>query len=155
MRGLWWKFLGADRLPEKAKKNLGIVALLYFIQGAPAAILWEVLPVYFRLHGVSLRAIGGQIQGRLLFRNDDEKARARKWGITDLNRKYSMLDMAKGDVMFAATGVTDGTMLRGVRRFHGGAKTHSMVMRSKTGTVRLIEASHHFAGKPGGAPAEG
>jgi MFS transporter, PAT family, beta-lactamase induction signal transducer AmpG len=59
MRGLWWKFLGADRLPEKAKKNLGIVALLYFIQGAPAAILWEVLPVYFRLHGVSLRAIGG------------------------------------------------------------------------------------------------
>jgi len=59
MRGLLWKFLGADRLPEKAKKNLGIVALLYFIQGAPVAILWEVLPVYFRLHGVSLRAIGG------------------------------------------------------------------------------------------------
>jgi PAT family beta-lactamase induction signal transducer AmpG len=59
MRGLLWKFLGADRLPEKAKKNLGIVALLYFIQGAPVAILWEVLPVYFRLHDVSLRAIGG------------------------------------------------------------------------------------------------
>jgi MFS transporter, PAT family, beta-lactamase induction signal transducer AmpG len=59
MRGLLWKFLGADRLPEKAKKNLGIVALLYFIQGAPVAILWELLPVYFRLHGVSLRAIGG------------------------------------------------------------------------------------------------
>ncbi len=59
MRRLLWKCLGADGLPEKAKKNLGIVALLYFIQGAPAAILWEVLPVYFRLHGVSLRAIGG------------------------------------------------------------------------------------------------
>ena len=59
MRRLLWTFLGADRLPERAKKNLGIVALLYFIQGAPAAILWEVLPVYFRLHGVSLRAIGG------------------------------------------------------------------------------------------------
>ena len=59
MRGLLWKFIGADRLPEKAKKNLGIVALLYFIQGAPVAILWEVLPVYFRLHGVPLRVIGG------------------------------------------------------------------------------------------------
>ena len=65
------------------------------------------------LAAAALRAIGGQIQGRLLFRNDDEKARARKWGITDLNRKYSMLDMAKGDVMFAATGVTSGSMLQG------------------------------------------
>jgi len=60
MRRLLWKCLGAEGLPEKAKKNLGIVALLYFIQGAPVAILWEVLPVYFRLHGVSLRAIGGR-----------------------------------------------------------------------------------------------
>ncbi len=58
------------------------------------------------LAAAALRAIGGQIQGRLLFRNDDEKARAKKWGITDLNRKYSMTDVAKGDVMFAATGVT-------------------------------------------------
>ena len=59
MRGLIWKLLGVDRLPDTSKKKLGVVALLYFIQGAPAAILWEVLPVYFRLHGVSLRAIGG------------------------------------------------------------------------------------------------
>ena len=97
----------------------------------------------------ALRAIGGQIQGRLLFRNDDEKARAKKWGITDLNRKYSMTDMAKGDVMFAATGVTSGSMLKGVRRFHNGAETHSIVMRSKTGTVRWVSAHHNFSIKTG------
>ena len=101
------------------------------------------------LAAAALRAIGGQIQGRLLFRNDDEKARARKWGITDLNRKYSMTDMAKGDVMFAATGVTSGSMLKGVRRFHNGAETHSIVMRSKTGTVRWISAHHSFTIKTG------
>src|SRR5215467_11427558 len=59
MRGVVWKFLGADRLPESSRKKLAIVSLLYFIQGAPAGILWEVLPVFFRVHGVSLRAIGG------------------------------------------------------------------------------------------------
>ena len=101
------------------------------------------------LAAAALRAIGGQIQGRLLFRNDDEKARARKWGITDLGRKYSMTDMAKGDVMFAATGVTSGSMLKGVRRFHNGAETHSIVMRSKTGTVRWISASHNYSIKAG------
>ncbi len=99
------------------------------------------------LAAAALRCIGGQMQGRLLFRNDDERARAKKWGIADLNRKYGILDMAKGDVMFAATGVTDGAMLRGVRRFRGGATTHSMVMRSKTGTVRIIEAHHNFERK--------
>ena len=101
------------------------------------------------LAAAALRAIGGQIQGRLLFRNDDEKARARKWGITDLNRKYSMTDMAKGDVMFAATGVTSGSMLKGVRRFSNGAETHSIVMRSKTGTVRWVSAHHNFTIKTG------
>ncbi len=101
------------------------------------------------LAAAALRAIGGQIQGRLLFRNDDEKGRARKWGITDLNRKYSMTDMAKGDVMFAATGVTSGSMLKGVRRFSNGAETHSIVMRSKTGTVRWISAHHNFTIKTG------
>jgi fructose-1,6-bisphosphatase II / sedoheptulose-1,7-bisphosphatase len=106
------------------------------------------------LAAAALRCIGGQMQGRLLFRNDDEKGRAVKMGVTDFNRKYEMQDLARGDVMFAATGVTDGTMLRGVRRFQGGAATHSMVMRSKTATVRLIEASHHFARKPGGDPAK-
>jgi fructose-1,6-bisphosphatase II / sedoheptulose-1,7-bisphosphatase len=99
------------------------------------------------LAAAALRCIGGQMQGRLLFRNDDERARAKKWGVTDLNRKYGMLDMAKGDVMFAATGVTDGAMLRGVRRSRLGATTHSMVMRSKTGTVRIIEAQHNFERK--------
>ncbi|WP_395713523.1 class II fructose-bisphosphatase [Reyranella sp.] len=101
------------------------------------------------LAAAALRAIGGQIQGRLLFRNDDEKGRARRLGITDLNRKYSMLEMAKGDVMFAATGVTSGSMLKGVRRFHNGAETHSIVMRSKTGTVRWISAHHNFSIKSG------
>src|SRR5207302_7772408 len=91
------------------------------------------------LAAAALRCIGGQMQGRLLFRNDDEKGRAHRIGIKDLNRKYGLLDLAKGDVMFAATGVTSGTMLQGVRRFAGGAVTHSMVMRSKSGTVRIIE----------------
>jgi fructose-1,6-bisphosphatase II / sedoheptulose-1,7-bisphosphatase len=101
------------------------------------------------LAAAALRCIGGQIQGRLLFRNDDEKGRAKKWGITDLNRKYSMTDMAKGDVMFAATGVTNGSMLKGVRRFSNGAETHSIIMRSKTGTVRWISARHNFSIKAG------
>ncbi len=101
------------------------------------------------LAAAGLRCIGGQMQGRLLFRNDDEKGRAKRLGITDLNRKYSMLDLAKGDVMFAATGVTTGSMLRGVRRFHGGAETHSLVMRSKTGTVRYITGRHNFNRKSG------
>jgi fructose-1,6-bisphosphatase II / sedoheptulose-1,7-bisphosphatase len=100
------------------------------------------------LAAAALRCIGGQIQGRLLFRNEAEKDRARRWGITDLDRKYLLNDLARGDVMFAATGVTSGSMLRGVRRFHGGAETHSMVMRSKTGTVRLIEGRHNFLIKP-------
>ena len=99
------------------------------------------------LAAAALRCIGGQMQSRLLFRNEDEKARARKWGIEDLDRKYSMLDMAKGNVMFAATGVTSGAMLKGVRRFAGGAITHSLVMRSKSGTVRYIEAHHRFEGE--------
>ena len=109
------------------------------IGGAPEGVL----------AAAALRCIGGQMQGRLVFRNDDEKGRAKRCGITDLARKYDMLDMARGDVMFAATGVTDGTMLRGVRRVENGALTHSMVMRSKTGTVRVIEAQHNFARKPG------
>ncbi|HEX2112814.1 MAG TPA: class II fructose-bisphosphatase [Alphaproteobacteria bacterium] len=100
------------------------------------------------LAAAALRCIGGQMQGKLIFRNDAEKQRAAKWGIKDLDRVYSMLDLAKGDVMFAATGVTDGSMLRGVRRSRNAATTHSIVMRSKTGTVRVIEASHNFAMKP-------
>ena len=101
------------------------------------------------LAAAALRCIGGQMQGRLMFRNDDEKQRAAKWGIKDLNRKYGLLDLAKGDVMFAATGVTDGSMLRGVRRSATTGSTHSIIMRSKTGTVRVIEATHNFTRKPG------
>src|SRR5882672_153105 len=100
------------------------------------------------LAAAALRCIGGQMQGRLLFRNDDERGRAHRLGITDLNRKYGLLDLAHGDVMFAATGVTNGSMLKGVRRVPGGAFTHSVVMRSKTGTVRYVEATHDFTRKP-------
>jgi fructose-1,6-bisphosphatase II / sedoheptulose-1,7-bisphosphatase len=100
------------------------------------------------LAAAALRCIGGQMQGRLLFRNDDERGRAHRLGIEDLDRKYGLLDLASGNVMFAATGVTNGTMLRGVRRIAGGAMTHSVVMRSESGTVRYIEAIHDFARKP-------
>jgi fructose-1,6-bisphosphatase II / sedoheptulose-1,7-bisphosphatase len=101
------------------------------------------------LAAAALRCIGGFMQGRLLFRNDDERARAAKWGVNDLNRKYGLLDLAKGNVMFAATGVTDGTLLSGVRRFPGGAETESIVMRSKSGTVRRVRATHNFTIKHG------
>jgi fructose-1,6-bisphosphatase II / sedoheptulose-1,7-bisphosphatase len=100
------------------------------------------------LAAAALRCIGGQMQGRLLFENEEQVARAREMGVTDGNRKYGLEDMARGDVMFAATGVTNGAMLRGVRRFAGGAVTHSIVMRSKSGTVRYIEGHHNFATKP-------
>jgi fructose-1,6-bisphosphatase II / sedoheptulose-1,7-bisphosphatase len=99
------------------------------------------------LAAAALRCIGGQFQGRLVFRNDDERKRAQRWGITDYDRKYSLHELASGDVMFAATGVTDGSMLRGVRRYHNGATTHSVVMRSKSGTVRYVEAQHNFERK--------
>ena len=106
------------------------------------------------LAAAALRCIGGQMQGRLIFRNDDEHARAERCGITDFDRKYDLLDLASGDVMFAATGVTNGTKLNGVRRFSGGAKTHSLVMRSKSGTVRYIEAEHNFNRKTGFDPVD-
>jgi fructose-1,6-bisphosphatase II / sedoheptulose-1,7-bisphosphatase len=106
------------------------------------------------LAAAALRCIGGQMQGRLLFRNDDERGRARKAGIKDFDRKYGLLDLARGDVMFAATGVTTGTMVSGVRRFAHGAMTHSIVMRSKSGTVRLIEATHNFERKTGFDPVD-
>lgn len=101
------------------------------------------------LAAAALQCIGGQMQGRLIFRNEDERNRARRIGITDFSRKYGLDDLAHGNLMFAATGVTDGPMLRGVRRFAGGASTHSIIMRSKTGTVRRIEATHNFRRKQG------
>jgi fructose-1,6-bisphosphatase II / sedoheptulose-1,7-bisphosphatase len=106
------------------------------------------------LAAAALQCIGGQMQGRLLFRNDQERGRATRMGITDFNRKYEMSDLAHGNVMFAATGVTNGSLLRGVRRFSGGAETHSLVMRSKSGTVRYIEAHHNFSRKTGFDPVD-
>jgi fructose-1,6-bisphosphatase II / sedoheptulose-1,7-bisphosphatase len=96
------------------------------------------------LSAAALRCVGGQMQGRLLFEDDAQIARARGMGVADPKHKYDIDEMAKGDVLFAATGVTGGAMLRGVRRFGHGAVTHSMVMRSKSGTVRYIEAHHNF-----------
>jgi len=107
------------------------------IGGAPEGVL----------AAAALRSIGGQMQGRLLFSEQEEKDRAKRMGIDDLNKIYTLSDLASGDVMFAATGVTDGSMLKGVRRYPGGAYTHSIIMRSKTGTVRTIEAEHNFERK--------
>jgi fructose-1,6-bisphosphatase II / sedoheptulose-1,7-bisphosphatase len=107
------------------------------IGGAPEGVL----------AAAALRCIGGQMMARLVFRNDEEKGRARGMGIEDLDRKYSLHELADGNVMFAATGVTDGAMLKGVRRFAGGANTHSVIMRSATGTLRLVHAEHDFTRK--------
>jgi fructose-1,6-bisphosphatase II / sedoheptulose-1,7-bisphosphatase len=99
------------------------------------------------LAAAALRCIGGQMQGRLLFEDDAQIARVKDMGHPDPRRKFTLEEMATGDVMFAATGVTTGAMLRGVKRFGHGAITHSMVMRSKSGTVRFIEARHNFSTK--------
>jgi fructose-1,6-bisphosphatase II / sedoheptulose-1,7-bisphosphatase len=95
------------------------------------------------LAAAALRCVGGQIQGRLVFRNDDEVARAHRWGIEDLERVYALQDMAKGDCIFAATGVTDGSLLRGVHRRAKCVSTESVVMRASTGTVRRVSTEYH------------
>ncbi len=97
------------------------------------------------LAAAALRCIGGNIQGRLLFRNDDERGRAAKVGVQDLDRKYAITDLASGDVIFAATGVTDGNMLQGVRRTAKYLSTESVAMRARTGTVRWIRMQHPIA----------
>ena len=107
------------------------------IGGAPEGVL----------AAAAQRCTGGQMLGRLLFSEEEEKERAKRMGVKDLNKIYTMNEMAKGDVMFAATGVTSGSMLDGVKRFIGGAETHSIVMRSKTGTIRTIRAEHNFTRK--------
>jgi fructose-1,6-bisphosphatase II / sedoheptulose-1,7-bisphosphatase len=94
------------------------------------------------LAAAALRCIGGQFQSRLFFKTDAERERAHRLGITDLNRKYLLHDMASGDVVFAATGVTNGSMLQGVQRTPDFIMTHSVVMRSTSGTVRWISARH-------------
>ena len=95
------------------------------------------------LAAAALRCVGGQIQGRLVFRNDDERARAARWGIEDLDRIYKQEDMAKGDCIFAATGVTDGSLLEGVKRHKGYHTTESIVMRASSGTVRRVYGEHN------------
>jgi len=117
-------------------KNTGID--IYLGQGgAPEGVL----------AASALRCIGGQMQGRLIFRNDDERGRAERIGVQDLSKKYAMEDLAGGDVMFAATGVTDGSMLRGIHFEGDMVTTHTVVMRSLSGTVRWISASHRRANK--------
>jgi fructose-1,6-bisphosphatase class II len=114
------------------------IDLLMGIGGAPEGVL----------AAAALRCVGGDMQGRLKPRNDGEIERAKKMGIKDINRKFSIEDLAAGDVMFAATGVTDGDYLQGVHFFPGGATTQSVVMRSSTRTIRIINATHYFEHKP-------
>jgi fructose-1,6-bisphosphatase II / sedoheptulose-1,7-bisphosphatase len=103
------------------------------IGGAPEGVL----------AAAALRCIGGQMQGRLVINREDQVQRAQRMGISDVRKKYTMEEMAQGDVLFAATGVTDGNMLQGVKFSRGDrVTTHTVVMRSSTGTVRWIKASH-------------
>jgi fructose-1,6-bisphosphatase II len=119
------------------KEESGI-DILFGIGGAPEGVL----------AAAALRCVGGEIQGRLRFRNDEERARAKKMGAREEGHIYSTEELASGNVMFAATGVTTGYLLDGVKFFGGGAKTESIVMRSKSGTVRVIHSTHHFDTKP-------
>ena len=114
------------------------VDVLMGIGGAPEGVI----------AAAALKCIGGNFQGQFCFRNDLEKTRAKEMGIKDLTKIYTMDELASGHVMFCATGVTQGTFLNGVRYFSGGAHTHSVVMRSESGTIRHIDAEHHFDRKP-------
>jgi fructose-1,6-bisphosphatase class II len=114
------------------------IDLLLGIGGAPEGVL----------AAAALRCVGGEFQGRLAPRNNEEIERAKKMGVSDIKKKFSIEELAAGDVMFAATGVTDGDYLDGVHFFPGGATTQSVVMRSKTRTIRIINATHYFDHKP-------
>ncbi|NJM50511.1 MAG: class II fructose-bisphosphatase [Sphingomonadales bacterium] len=95
------------------------------------------------LAAAAMRCVGGQFQGRLLFRNDDERLRAKKWGVEDLDKIYDLEDLAKGDCIFAATGVTHGSLLQGVKTLRDGrTTTESVVMRASSGTVRWVKSEH-------------
>jgi fructose-1,6-bisphosphatase II len=120
------------------KEEAGI-DVLFGTGGAPEGVI----------AAAALRCVGGDMQGRLRFRHDEERERARKMGIEDAERIYQLDELASGHVMFAATGVTMGSFLDGVRFISGGATTQSVVMRSKSGTVRTIDGVHRFATKPG------
>jgi fructose-1,6-bisphosphatase class II len=114
------------------------VDMLYGVGGSSQGILTAA----------AMRCSGGDMQARLKPRNEEEAERVRTAGVSDLGKKYSLDDMASGSVMFAATGVTNGDLLRGVRFFKGGGTTNSVVMRSRTHTLRLIDAVHRFDLKP-------
>jgi len=114
------------------------IDMLIGIGGAPEGVI----------SAAALRCMGGDIQGKLRYRNDAERERARSMGIDDLEKVFRIDELARGDVMFASTGVTNGDFLKGVRFTGDGARTHSVVMRSRTGTVRYIETEHHFLQKP-------
>jgi fructose-1,6-bisphosphatase II len=116
------------------------IDLLIGTGGAPEGVI----------SAAALQCLGGDFQGRLKFRNEDEKKRAVKMGVKDLEKKYKIDELAHGSVMFCATGITDGPLLKGVKTLPGRqAKTHSLVMRSQTGTIRTIEAHHQLEKKPG------
>jgi fructose-1,6-bisphosphatase II len=121
------------------------VDVLFGTGGAPEGVI----------SAAALKCVGGDFQGRLRFRNDEERARAKKMGVKEEDFIYGLEDLAKGHVMFAATGVTKGYLLDGVRFFGESAKTESIVMRSKSGTVRVINATHHFNTKPKNSWATG
>lgn len=114
------------------------VDMLLGVGGAPEGVL----------AAAALKCMGGDMQGRLVFMNQDERDRARTMGIDDFDKVYTAEELARGDVFFAATGVTNGELLSGTRYFAGGAETHSIVMRSKSRTVRFIKATHYFDHKP-------
>jgi fructose-1,6-bisphosphatase II len=118
------------------------VDVLMGIGGAPEGVI----------AAAAIRCVGGDMQGRLRPRNQGEIDRAKRMGITDMQKIYTAEELARGDVMFAASGVTSGDFLKGVRFFGGGCETHSVVMRSKTGTVRFVQSIHKFDKKPGYAP---
>lgn len=110
------------------------IDMYYGIGGAPEGVL----------AAAALQCIGGNLEGQLLFNNEDEIKRAQKIGIKDHNKIYQLNDLATGDIVFSATGVTDGTMLKGIKITKNSAETHSIVMRSKTGTIRHINGEHNF-----------
>jgi len=96
----------------------------------------------------ALRCVGGDFKGRLVYRNEADRERSTRMGIEDLEKIYGIEELASGQVMFSATGVTQGTFLKGVQFMSDGAKTHSVVMRSESGTVRYIETEHRFEDQP-------
>ncbi|MEI6223801.1 MAG: class II fructose-bisphosphatase [Deltaproteobacteria bacterium] len=114
------------------------IDMLVGIGGAPEGVV----------SAAALRCMGGDMQGKLRYRSDAERERARAMGIDDVDKVFRIDELARGDVMFASTGVTNGDFLKGVRFTGDGARTHSVVMRSRTGTVRYIETEHHFQHKP-------